>query len=155
MSKKHICPNFGDFLKKEEFKDITSTFDDLVKWQNEEIQRLKEENKELKKENEELHKYKWLFGKAKEFKEKSDKYVKKTRAENEDLKDSLRRTVCQAECFRYKESKKYKQALEDIREVTKKYYISDKKLLATGIGINPYGAIIEIQDKINEVLKDE
>lgn len=50
---------------------------------------------------------------------------------------------------------KLKQALEDVREITKKYYLSDKKLLATGIGINPYGAIIEIQDKINEVLKDE
>lgn len=48
---------------------------------------------------------------------------------------------------------KYKQALEEVREITKKYYLSDKNLLATGIGINPYGAIIGIRDKINEVLK--
>lgn len=53
------------------------------------------------------------------------------------------------------ENEKLIQALEEIREITKKYYLSDKKLLATGIMINPYNAIIEIQDKINEVMKDE
>lgn len=53
------------------------------------------------------------------------------------------------------ENEQYKQALEEVREITKKYYLPDKKILAIGIEINPYGAIIEIQDKINEVLKDE
>jgi hypothetical protein len=89
-----------------------------------ELKRAKDKINILEKENLEYKRYKFLFEKAKEFKEKSDKYAEKTRAENEDLKDSLRRTVCQAECFRYKESKKYKEALKGIKEITSGNYES-------------------------------
>lgn len=89
-----------------------------------ELKRAEDKIKELEKENLEYKRYKYLFEKAKEFKEKSDKYAEKTRVENEDLKDSLRRTVCQAECFRYKESKKYKGVLKEIKEITSGTYES-------------------------------
>lgn len=90
------------------------------------LQRAKAELEELKK----YKRYKFLFEKAKEMKEQTDKWAKECLKENEDLKDSLKRTVCQAECFRYKETEKYKaenerlkaeneklkKALEDIRK---------------------------------------
>lgn len=109
-----------------------------------ELKRAEDKIRILEKENIEYKRYKYLFEKAKEFKEKSDKYAEKTRAENEDLKDSLRRTVCQAECFRYKESKKYKEVLEEIKEITS----GDYELL------DPQ-ALQEIRQIISEVLKDE
>ena len=85
---------------------------------------------------------------------------KRLEAENDGLKSQLDFEIMNKEtlvynCEKFQEGNiKLKQALEEVREITKKYYLSDKKLLATGIEINPYGAIIEIQEKINEVLGD-
>lgn len=82
----------------------------------------------------------------------------KVKTENERLKSenhALRQCIKDINIVRLSEKyEQYKKALEEVREITEKYYLSDKKLLATGIEINPYGAIIDIQDKINEVLGD-
>lgn len=71
----------------------------------------------LEKRLKELERYKYLFEKARELKERTDKWAEKCLEENNDLKDSLKRTVCQAECFRYKEAEKYKSALKSIEEL--------------------------------------
>jgi hypothetical protein len=101
------------------------------------------ENERLKKEIKQYKKYKFLFEKAKEFKEKTDKWASKCLAENEDLKDTIKRTVCQSECFRYKQANNYKQALQEIRE-----YCEEQNLKAD------YTAC-EIIDKINSVIGAE
>ena len=78
----------------------------------------------------------------------------KLKAENEELKKRVKEIgekMSFLNADRCADIMRYKQALEEVREITKKYYLSDKKLLATGIMINPYNAIIEIQNKINEV----
>lgn len=77
----------------------------------------KEIIEELVKENAELKRYKFLFEKAKEFKEKTDKWAEKCLKENEDLKDTIKRFVCQAECYKHKEADKYKQTLNAIKEI--------------------------------------
>lgn len=84
------------------------------------IAELEQENARLKEEIRQYKKYKFLFEKAKEFKEKSDKWAEKCLAENEDLKDTIKRTVCQAECFRYKQTTKYKQTLQEIKTIAEK-----------------------------------
>lgn len=87
-------------------------------WGNEcyykQIQKLEEEFGQYKK-------YKFLFEKAKEFKEQTDKWAQKCLAENEDLKDSLRRTVCQAECYKHKEAERYKKVLAEIKEISEDF----------------------------------
>ncbi len=109
---------------KEEIKNNKSAYQVELGAYNMECGNLLEENKNLIEENERLKekikeykKYKFLFEKAKEFKEKTDKWASKCLAENEDLKDTIKRTVCQAECFRYKQANKYKQTLQEIKAI--------------------------------------
>lgn len=54
--------------------------------------------------------YKYLFYKTRELYLKNQNVIKKLIDENENLKDKLKRTVCQAECFRYKQ---YLEILEE------------------------------------------
>lgn len=120
MNKEHIGSNFDEFLKKEDFKDITSTFDDLVKWQNEEIQRLKAENKELKKECMQMVDENYASTDCRE--------LEKLKAKNE----------------------KYKQALEEVREIANEPCIDDEDCETC----NENCMSKDIINKINEVLKD-
>ena len=82
----------------------------------EKIVQLKAENEKLDEELRTYKKYKFLFEKARELYLEGKEWAKKCQAENEDLKDSLKRTVCQAECFRYKEAEKYKAENEKLKE---------------------------------------
>ena len=86
------------------------------------------EIKELKEEVKKLKKYKNLFEKAKEYKQKTDKWAEACLKENEDLKDSLKRTVCQAECFKHKEAEKYKSALQYIRHTINWNDLTDEQI---------------------------
>lgn len=118
----------------------------------ESLNHLKQKNAELKAELNQYKKYKFLFEKAKEFKEKSDKWAEKCLAENEDLKDTIKRTVCQAECFRYKQATKYKQTLQEIKEIIDFRF----KTSYMTFGYKEYDKLIEDIDKIvNEVIGAE
>ena len=71
-------------------------------------------------------------------------------AENEDLKDTIKRTVCQAECYKHKQADKYRSALEEIREFAKQQvdcYTSMK------VDSTPAYEWEDVVNKINEVLK--
>lgn len=61
-----------------------------------------------------LIKYKTLFLKAREIYQRTLKYNQQLIEENKDLKDTIKRFTCQSECYKYKETKKYKQALDEI-----------------------------------------
>ena len=134
MNKEHIGSNFDEWLKEQGIDFF------------EEYKRLKAENEELKNK---------LFDEG--LIRENCKYYKQVCSENTQLiRLDEEVKVWKANAINHEQKEiEYKQALEDVRDITKKYYLSDKKLLATGIEINPYGAIIDIQDKINEVLKDE
>ena len=103
--------------------------------------------KRKEQENAELKRYKFLFEKAKEFKEKTDKWAEKCLKENEDLKDTIKRFVCQAECYKHKEADKYKQTLNAIKEIAEKY---DAEVGDTII-VNPIQDLYDIYKKISEV----
>jgi len=107
---------------------------------------------ELEEENKMLKRYKFLFEKARELKEKTDKWAQKCLAENEDLKDSLKKTVCQAECFKHKEAIKYKSALEEIREDLTNWLRSDWSCFQCRSRMD--GKIQGIILKIKEVISD-
>lgn len=126
------------------------------------LQRAKAELEELKK----YKRYKFLFEKAKEMKEQTDKWAKECLKENEDLKDSLKRTVCQAECFRYKETEKYKAENERLKaeneklklmtgiysvRLMEKYKQALKKI--EEIAYTTDFDIVDIQEIVDEVLK--
>ena len=105
---------------------------------------------ELEKENKMLKRYKFLFEKARELKEKTDKWAQKCLAENEDLKDSLKKTVCQAECFKHKEAIKYKSALEEVeQEANKKIYGNEGRFYTSADYMT---AICEIKTIASEAL---
>lgn len=110
--------------------------------------KLIEENYELSVNQDDVEQYKTII-------HNKNIDIRRLKVENKKLKKEVSDLNFYIDSYRQTwELDKYKQALEYVREITKKYYLSDKKLLATGIEINPYNAIIEIQDKINEVLGD-
>ena len=87
----------------------------------EEFNRAEELNTLLKhkqQECEELKRYKSLFEKARDLWNEASKTNYKLLDEIEDLKDSLKRTICQSECYRYKEAEKLKQTLTEIKEIS-------------------------------------
>ena len=71
-------------------------------------------------ECEELKRYKSLFEKTRNLWNESRMNNYKLLDEIEDLKDSLKRTICQSECYRYKEAEKLKQTLAEIKEIAEK-----------------------------------
>ena len=64
-----------------------------------------------------------LLEKQKEFREKDKKCINKLLKENEELKDLVKRQICQAECYRYKqllaEQAKNKKLVEIINSIVK------------------------------------
>ena len=66
-------------------------------------------------EYEELKRYKSLFEKARDLWNEASKTNYKLLDEIEDLKDSLKRTICQSECYKHKEAEKLKQTLAEIK----------------------------------------
>ena len=77
--------------------------------------------KRKEQECEELKRYKSLFEKTRDLWNKASKTNYKLLDEIEDLKDSLKRTICQSECYRYKEAEKLKATLTEIKEIAEKY----------------------------------
>lgn len=69
--------------------------------------------------------------------------ITKLKKENEELKAKLESYNCSANCYKYKEANKYKQALEEIREIAGDAI--DELLNYVG----------RIYNKIDEVLKDQ
>ena len=57
-----------------------------------------------------------LLEKQKEFTEKDKQCINRLLKENEELKDLVKRQVCQAECYRYKQYEQLTQKLEKARE---------------------------------------
>lgn len=78
------------------------------------------------------------------------KQLKRLQEENEKLKEKIESYNCNANCYKYKEANKYKQALEEIRT-----YVNAQ---LDGFGNDVYGItkkqIITITNTINEVLND-
>ena len=89
------------------------------------------------------------------------KELQEIKKENEELKNRLKTLddeefvyeVTEIEYNNFKKMNKYKQALEEIREMTEKIYNKERKLLATGLCVRPDLIIIDIRHKIDEVLK--
>lgn len=72
---------------------------------------------QLKAENKELKQYKTLYEKTRNLWNKARMNNYELLDEIKDLKDSLKRTVCQSECYKHKEADKLKQALVEIKEI--------------------------------------
>jgi hypothetical protein len=72
---------------------------------------------QLKAEKKELIRYKSLFEKTRDLWNEARMNNYKLLNKIEDLKDSLKRTICQSECYRYKEAEKLKQTLVEIKEI--------------------------------------
>lgn len=122
---------------------------------------LMNENNELKQECEalekrvqaEIHlrnKYVNLFKKARGIYLRTSKGNLRLVSENEDLKDTIKRFTCQAECYKHKEADKYKQALDEIEKFIKNQL--------DGFGNDVYSmdksAINSIQDIINKAKEE-
>lgn len=45
------------------------------------------------------------------------KQLQRLKQENEELKEKINSYICSANCYKYKEAEKYKQALEEIRDI--------------------------------------
>ena len=88
---------------------------DCIKGQESILKQLKAKEQECG----ELKRYKSLFEKARDLWNEASKTNYKLLDEIEDLKDSLKRTICQSECYRYKEAEKLKQTLTEIKEIAK------------------------------------
>lgn len=73
----------------------------------------------LKAENKELKQYKTLYEKTRNLWNKARMNNYELLDEIKDLKDSLKRTVCQSECYKHKEADKFKQTLIEIKEMIK------------------------------------
>ena len=95
---------------------------------------------QLKAENEELTKYKSLFEKTRNLYNEARMNNYELLDEIKDLKDSIKRTICQSECYRYKEAEKLKQTLTEIKEITEPYYVLSSK----------DSPVTQILQKINE-----
>ena len=109
---------------------------------------------ELKAENAELTGYKSLFEKTRNLWNESRMNNYKLLDEIKDLKDSLKRTICQSECYKHKEADKLSKTLTEIKEIAEEqknscdfcwsceecsYYCYSKQIL----------------QKISEVMPDE
>lgn len=95
--------------ENDELKEDNDRLQGLYQDEHCEVLRLTEELNQLKK-------YKYLFEKAKEMKTKTDKWARKCLEENEELKNMLKRTVCQSECYKHKLAELYKGALEQVND---------------------------------------
>ena len=100
---------------------------------------------QLKAENEELTKYKSLFEKTRNLYNEARMNNYELLDEIKDLKDSIKRTICQSECYRYKEAEKLSQTLAEIKEVLQLYN-------NTTIGIDKGNGIFEFEVSNNNVL---
>lgn len=69
---------------------------------------------ELQKEVKELKRYKFLFEKCRELYMDMQNQAHSMCEELEDVKDSLKRTTCQAECYKHKEADKYRASLNEV-----------------------------------------
>ena len=76
-------------------------------------------------ECEELKQYKSLFEKTRNLWNESRMNNYKLLDEIKDLKDSLKRTICQSECYKYKEADKLKQILIEIKEFIQSDYCTE------------------------------
>ena len=91
--------------------------------------------KRKEQECEELKQYKSLFEKTRNLWNESRMNNYKLLDEIKDLKDSLKRTICQSECYKHKEADKLKQTLAEIKDIAEKqcvcgvYCIDMKQIL--------------------------
>ena len=86
-------------------------------YRSNQLQQLETQLKRKEQECEELKRYKFLFEKARDLWNEASKTNYKLLDEIEDLKDSLKRTICQSECYRYKEAEKLKQTIAKIKGI--------------------------------------
>ena len=92
----------------EDFEDVYEN----MRYEKQQLDQLKAENKELKQ-------YKTLYEKTRNLWNKARMNNYELLDEIKDLKDSLKRTVCQSECYKHKEADKLKQTLVEIKEIIK------------------------------------
>ena len=105
-------------------KTILERLEELTEFRDrdgEEIFQLKEQLDQLKAENKELKQYKTLYEKTRNLWNKARMNNYELLDEIKDLKDSLKRTVCQSECYKHKEADKLKQTLTEIKEIAEKH----------------------------------
>lgn len=79
-------------------------------------------------ECEELKQYKSLFEKTRNLWNESRMNNYKLLDEIKDLKDSLKRTICQSECYKHKEADKLKQTLTEIKEIAERNHKTKEEL---------------------------
>lgn len=79
------------------------------------------------------------------------KQLQRLKAENEELKAKIETYDCSAKCYKYIESDKYRQSLEEVRDLIDKEFYAHYK----DVSFNDYDFIIsKIGDKIREVLDE-
>ena len=127
---------------------------------------LKQQLDQLKAENEELTKYKSLFEKTRNLYNEARMHNYELLDEIKDLKDSIKRTICQSECYKHKEADKLKQTLTEIKPILE-FYANSKmgeeqpdrtyKIMCSGDYIMVYDPkpAREALQKISEVLNDK
>ena len=84
--------------------------------------------KRKEQECEELKQYKSLFEKTRNLWNESRMNNYKLLDEIKDLKDSLKRTICQSECYKHKEAEKLKQTLTKIKEIAERNHKTKEEL---------------------------
>ena len=89
------------------------------------------------------NKYKTLFYKAREAYRSILKDKQRLIKENQDLKDTINRFTCQAECYKHKQAERFKQALDEI-----------ERLLKDALDFENFYKCLDIIKKTNEVNND-
>lgn len=110
VKQQYNCYSCGGCKGKEDYRNLEKHHLGLRK----QFDIIIQENGKLKEKLNQYKKYKFLFEQAREMKIKTDKWAQKCLSENEDLKDTIKKTVCQAKCYKHKQADKYKSALEEI-----------------------------------------
>lgn len=146
------CPNFT-FNKIEPNESICISEQSAMCVNNKDC--LYKRWKRKEQECEELKQYKYLFEKTRNLWNESRMNNYKFLDEIKDLKDSLKRTICQSECYKHKEADKLKKTLTEIKEIAEKtlnmvdyktYFKRDNKSLKQ----EGFKALNEILQKISE-----
>ena len=106
--------------------------------------------KRKEQECEELKRYKSLFEKTRNLWNEARMNNYKLLDEIKDLKDSLKRTTCQSECYKHKEAEKLKQTLAEINNA-----IGDKNKEGEAFCDDRLYKIEQILQKISECEVEE
>lgn len=129
------CTRNCKWYVEQKLQQAMDNYDKLDLLREEQYNKLVDKYKAKEQECEELKRYKNLFIKAKEIYTRTSKTNKQLINENEDLKDTIKKFTCQSECYKNKETKKYKQECEELKEELKmnQNFVRDGSIESTAL----------------------